>query len=392
MALEQAPGTRGWGALTRWSGLWSWRALLLLVLLVARGAEAADPYAAPDILVDVQTSNPVAAREQALTRAPETAARQLFDRLVLREHRGRLTQLDPATLSVLVRGIDVHDERVSPQRYTARIVVVFDRALTRTFLQDQGVGFADVPGKPILIVPVFGVDGALRLWEPDNPWRAAWAKLAAAHGQQRRGLVPLVLPRGDLDDQTVIDAAQAAGGNRDRLRQLGQYYNLAEVMVVRASQSVDAAGGTLLAVGAIRYGALPAPVDHGSRSVSQGVDETDTLMARAVHMVIADIEEAWRQSVWLASKQRAELTVRVPLASIEDLALVRQRLGEVRSVLEQELLTLNRREALLRVRYSGSREQFRAQLGEAKLAFEGAGDDGLLVPSEAAPRREAPRQ
>jgi Uncharacterized protein conserved in bacteria (DUF2066) len=381
-----AHGGGGWGQKLRWAA-WA----LATAMLTAGGVGAADPYHAPDVLVDVATANPVAAREQALARAPEAAARQLFDRLVLREHRGRLAPPDPATLQGLVRGIEVRDERVSPQRYTARIVVVFDPALMRGYFQAQGVAFADAASKPLLILPVHEAGGALTLWEPGNPWRAAWEK--AISGAARGGLVPLLLPRGDLDDAAVINAAQAASGNRDRLRQIAQYYYLSEVMVVRATQTGD--GGAGLTVSAVRYGAQPQPVDYGSRSVPPGGGEAETVMARAVQMTIGEIEEVWRQAAWIASKQRGEVTLRIPLTGLEQLTQVRRRLGEVAAILEQEILTLTRQEAVLRVRYSGAREQLRAALGEAKLSFQGTDDDWILALSDAGPGldpagREAP--
>ncbi|MSO77070.1 MAG: DUF2066 domain-containing protein [Alphaproteobacteria bacterium] len=350
---------------------------LLAVVLGLGGARAADPYIAPDVLVDVATANPAMAREQAMARAPEVAARRLFDRLVLREHRQLVAAPDAATLAALVRGVELRDERVSPGRYSARIGVVFDRVRTRDFLNDHDAAFADTMSKPLLVVPVYETSGARLLWEADNAWRAQWQKAVAPGGVAVGGLVPMALPRADHGDMATIDAAEALAGNRERLRALAERYGVGEVMVVHAAYAMPSPGEVEIVLTAMRHGS--APGDDINRIIAAPEADIDILLAKAVETMVGEIEEAWRQTAWIASEQRDELTVRIPLEGVEYLALVRRRLAGVQAVSHQDLLSLTRREAVLRIRYSGEREPLRAALGEAQLQLEGAGDDWVLA-------------
>ena len=126
----------------------------------------------------------------------------------------------------MVQDFSVAGERTSSVRYLADLTFRFRPSAVRSYLQQQGVAFAETRSKPVLVVPIYGAAGQAVLWEEPNPWRATWATR-----EPDDGLVPLSVPLGDLNDVSSIDAEQALDGDRARLSALARRYGAEDVLI-----------------------------------------------------------------------------------------------------------------------------------------------------------------
>src|SRR5580704_3917352 len=206
-------------------------AMLLLGLLCAFSAPAPaqsrfDVFTIAPVRVDVTAASASTARDQALIEGERRGLQMLIERLTLAAGRSRLPQPNNAQLSDLVQGFEVANERRSGVRYIADYTFHFRADSVRQLLSQAGIAFAETPSKPLVVLAVL-LDGERAvLWDDPNPWRDAWAR-----AKLPPGLVPLVIPLGDLDDVTAVDAETALHGDDARLRILSQRYGGDDVLV-----------------------------------------------------------------------------------------------------------------------------------------------------------------
>ena len=99
----------------------------------------------------------------------------------------------------------------------------------RRLLRVSGVPYAETVSKPVLIVAVQRDAGGVLLWEDENRWRQAWEERAP-----HAGLVPFLLPLGDVIDLATIDAERALAGDAKALAALAALYGTSEVVVAVA--------------------------------------------------------------------------------------------------------------------------------------------------------------
>ena len=139
------------------------------------------------------------------------------------------------SITAMVAGFAIDRELVSTTRYRASLTVDFDPAEVRRLLRENGVAYAETVSRPVLVVAVQRDPGGILLWEDGNRWRRAWEE-RPPHG----GLVPILLPLGDVIDLGTVDAAQALASDVDALTALAALYGTSEVAVAVAGLSGSA--------------------------------------------------------------------------------------------------------------------------------------------------------
>ena len=180
-----------------------------------------------------------------------------------------------------------------------------------------------------------------------------------------------MVPRGDLDDQNTLSATEALGGNEPKLDFMGGRYQAGDVVVAEARMSPAGADGTRsLALDVARYG-----IDGTERfqeTLSGDAADPDGLMAEGVATVQAMLEGAWKSANLVDPNKRAQLSVHVPLAGIEQWVAIKRRLGAVNLIKGVNLKQLAKDGADLEISYAGDEAQFIRALSQADL---------MLVPS-----------
>ncbi len=353
-------------------------AMLLLGALCALSAPAAaqsrfDVFTIAPVRVDVTAASASAARDQALIEGERRALQMLIERLTLAAGRSRLPQPNSAQLSDLVQGFEVANERRSGVRYIADYTFHFRPDSVRQLLGQAGIAFAETPSKPLVVLAVLLDGDRAALWDDPNPWRDAWAR-----AKLPPGLVPLVIPLGEIADVAAIDTDAALHGDDARLRSLSQRYDGDDVLVTAATVSQSATRS--LDVVTSRYTpGNPASRQTWSNSVTANPSESDTaMMTRALADTMARVEEAWKVANILDLRQSGTLTVRVAAGSLRDWVVVRDRLTGIPAVRSSQLMSIDRGGARVEIRYVGDPAQLRLALAQRDLELSGNDPDWVL--------------
>ena len=357
----------------------AWRGLFLAAVLglSARpvGAQAAAPapaaaaevFTVADVPVDATAASANVARDTARLAGERIAYRMLLARLTLARDADRLPAASDAMLTDLVQGFEVAKERTSTVRYLAEYAFRFRPDGIRQLLRQARVPFAETPSKPLVVLPVLVADRGPALWEDPNPWRAAWNQKKFV-----TGLVPMILPLGEVEDLAAIDADLALKGDAAAIGRISARDGNADVLVTVAM--VKGAGdGATLDVKATRYSpGNPGGEPSWSRSYAATPgDDWAALMQRGVLGTVDQINEAWKAANVLDFSQTSVLTVSVPLSGLRDWVTVSNRLGTLPAVAGVNLLSIDRDAAQIAIRYVGDLTQLRMALAQRDLELSG---------------------
>jgi len=342
-----------------------------------RGDSAA--FTVRNVLVDRTAATAAQARELALADGQRAALRRLFERLVPRSEYRRLPNLPESRIGDLVENFEVQNERTSAVRYIATLTFRFRADDVRTLLRNANLPFAETYAKPYLVLPVLRDHGVALLWDDPNPWRAAWGRLTPFGG-----LAPLVLPRGDLQDLSDINAEQARAGDDPRLSALARRYNVAGVYVADATLDTNDAGRAVLQVSLSLYGGTTGEQTVVDSYVANSGEDSDALMQRAALEVTRGIEERWKGEQLLQFGREATLTVAVSFDDIVQWVAIRRRLADLAIIRRSDIMTLTRHQAVLNLVYIGDDSQLRVALAQRDLQLSPPAPDAAIPGSEAA--------
>jgi len=336
------------------------RALGLLFFaasLVAGGAtaaRAADVFAVTGVPVDVTGDSATAAREQALLEGQRKAAQILLQRLTLPEDAAKLPQLSDADLLEDVQGIEVEREKISSVRYLGDLTVRFKPDAIRALLRTAGIPYAETASKPLVVVPVYRNGDATLLWDDANPWLAAWSAHVAPGG-----LVPFIVPLGDLSDIAAVTADDAVQGTTAKLDALAHRYNASDTLVVVAAPTQPAG----LDVTETHYASGQLQRTDVIHVAGQAGEAADAFLARAVAEVQGQVEQNWKTENLLHFDHEDMLTATVPFHDLAEWVSVRRKLGDSAMIRGIDILSLSKSQAVLALHYLG-------EVGQLKLALD----------------------
>ena len=202
-----------------------------------------------------------------------------------------------------------------------------------------------------------------------------------------QGLVPLVRPLGEIEDVQSIDADAAVKGEDARLQAISQRYANGDVLVTQATLKGEGAQRAV-DITSTRYSpGLPGTEQTWVTSDTANAGESDAdLLARAVSDTVTQVEEAWKAANILNFRETGTLTARVPATSLRDWVAVRDRLARVPAVRGSRLVSIDRQQARVEIRFVGDPSQLRVALAQRDLELSGNDPDWVLQ------RRAAPTQ
>jgi hypothetical protein len=231
-----------------------------------------------------------------------------------------------------------------------------------------GMRFAETVSRPVVVLPVYklvqGIQETALLWEDGNPWRQAWASLPAGGG-----LVPLIVPIGDLTDADIVDADAALAGDEGKLGAIAARYRAGEVIVSVLTAREDArAKATLLQHQLNRPRQVQPPADAAQATplaperpiVVPQAASLEERLATIARDQARSIEEQWKRSHLMRFGDEQRLTFTLPLTTLGELVEARRRLSELSSIRRVEVTALTRKLARLAITYTGDPEQLQA--------------------------------
>ncbi len=358
------------------------RAAIIFVVIFLPHAAAAqsaagseEVYTVADVSVDVTAETAAQARERALSEGQLKALERLFRRLTRRADHSRLPVVDDRRATFMVRDFEISDEKTSSVRYLARVTYRFKSAEVRRELRAAGIPFSETASQPVLVLPVLRPAASLNLWDEPNPWRDAWSTLPSGD----RGLVPILVPFGDLSDIADISAEQAADGRGENLRAIAGRYGARDALVAIASLSPTLSGRDAIDVAVTRVGITtqdPVLLDF---SIQTG-ESLDELFIRAAQETAAAVEDAWIAANSLRFGEEQMMIVSVALEDLNDWVAVRSRLDGVPVVSGFQLRSLRRRAAMVELSFIGDEDQLADSLAQRDLVLDPPADKALGAP------------
>ncbi|MHA6288388.1 DUF2066 domain-containing protein [Maricaulis sp. CAU 1757] len=335
-------------------------AALSLVIFSTGSSRADDVFTVIGVPIDATASNALEAQTAAMQEGQYAAARRIIERLSLPEDRvgtalDTSLPLQGADIAGLIAGFEITNEQRSATRYLARLNVNFDPAAVRRIFRNNGIPFVEAQARPRLVLPIYGANDGLVLWE-DSPWREAWAQ-----SNFRYNLTPMVLADAERGGAPLISVRQALDLDEVALRDLASMYGVSRLAILRAAESEDArrVGGYLVDIDA-----------EGSLAVSTWGPVSVASWEEAARMFVGDQELAWKQDTIVRDLSERELRLTVFYSSLADWRGLQSVIAGTSLIADAQLDALSRDGALMTIRHRGDRAQLAAELAERGAALE----------------------
>lgn len=194
------------------------------------------------ISVDIAAPNADAARSAGWREAQRRGWRLLWQRV----HGGAAPGLSDSQLDSMVSGIVVEEENVGPNRYIAKLGVLFDRVRTGQFLGLTGLASRSAP---LLVIPVQWEGGAPISFEQRTEWQKAWARFRTAGSA-----IDYVRPSGTGADPLLLQYGQTWRPGRRWWRVLLDQFGAADVIIPQVRLERSWPGGPVVGHFSARYG------------------------------------------------------------------------------------------------------------------------------------------
>jgi hypothetical protein len=233
------------------------------------------------VRVDVTGPNADAAR----TAGWRLAQRKGWD-MLSRRLTGRPGSLPDSTLDSLVSGIVVENEQIGPNRYIARLGVLFNRGRAGSIL---GVAGETLRSPALLVVPLQESGGAGTVFERTTPWQEAWARFRTGNS-----VIDYVRLTGTGPDALLVNAGQVSRRGRGWWRTILDQYGAADVLIPQVKLRRQWPGGPVIVDFSAGYG----PDHHVLTRFTLKVDRAETLPAlldEGVRRIDAAYQQALRE-------------------------------------------------------------------------------------------------
>ena len=300
------------------------------------------------------------------------AYRRLIQRLLPAEAVPGLMNLSQSDVIDLVQEFSVANERSSAVRYLADMTIKFNPTAVRALMSRQQVSFAEIPSRPLVVVPVTRLDSTVpaTLWGDPDPWLAGWATAAVLDG-----LVPLRIPLGDIGDISALSVEQAFDKDTEALRRFAAMHGADGVVVAIAEASFESPGGVQVSLSEIRnngarFETTLGPFGAEALNPEAGLDA-------AAAAAVREVEEAWKRRTMLQVGVGGEITAIADVTKLDDWLRLKAKLRNVPVVSKVELQAMTRNRVQLGISHAGTPDQLRAAL--SIQAIELSEVDGLWV-------------
>jgi hypothetical protein len=230
------------------------------------------------VAVDVRGANAEAARQGGW----RLAQRKGWEKLAL-QMTGKRSTLSDSALDSIVTGIVVDQEQIGPNRYIARLGVMFDRNKAGAIL---GVSAQLARSAPMLLIPVMWSGGTGTVYERDTPWKQAWGRFRGGNGT-----IDYVRPQGTGPDALLINAGQIGRRGRGWWRDVLDQYGAQDVLVAEVQLRHDYPGGPITGVFTASHGPDKLQIARFAMRVDNG-DALDALLNAGIERIDKAYQEA----------------------------------------------------------------------------------------------------
>lgn len=345
--------------------------------VLASGPIETSIFAVQGVDVDVTSTDAAAAKNQALMDVQVKAFFELVERLGSPELAADLQQkLTPEDIAPYLRSLSIEKETSAPGRYIGRFTVRFLPQKMQKFFQDYGIRVPTQQADPILVLPVYRDPDGNKLWE-DNPWRKAWIDLK---GEQ--GIVPIIVPLGDLEDTETLSVDDALKGDGIRLEAIRKRYGAPSLLVAQA-QPADGGGLHVFIEGETKLGRVTVNKIYQPEDGSLATLEDSAVAAFQAMLVKTYKEVAAKLAAEEAARSantRQSIAVSVPFTSPREWNAIRSRILTTPNVIGVDLSSLNTDGAVIRLVFTRTVEELQGNMQAAGLNLANTGSAWIIQP------------
>ncbi|MEO5865944.1 MAG: heavy-metal-associated domain-containing protein [Sphingomonas sp.] len=263
-------------------------------------------YEVSGVQVDVTGKTAEAARYAGWRLAQRKAWQMLATRL-----GGGAGTVSDGTLDAMVSGIVVENEQIGPNRYIARLGILFSRGRAGALL---GVAGQASRSAAMLLIPVEW-SGAARLgFEQKTDWQEAWGRFRTGNSS-----VDYVRPAGTGPDSLLLNAGQVTRPGRTWWRGILDQYGAADVLVPVVKLFRQWPGGPVVGVFQARHGPDDRVLTQFSLRVGNG-DAIPVLLDAGVKRIDEAYQAALRDGMLSADPALAQIVPPTPTPTPTDTA------------------------------------------------------------------------
>lgn len=342
---------------------------------LAEGPIETSIYAVQGVDVDVTSTDAASAKNQALMDVQVKAFIELVSRLGSPEMAADVQQkMKPEEIAPYLRSLSIEQESSAPGRYIGRFTVRFLPQKTQKFFADRGIRLPASQAEPMLVLPVYRAPDGLKLWE-DNPWRKAWIDLK---GEQ--GLVPIIVPLGDLEDSETITAEDALNGDVIKLDAIRKRYGAPSLLVAQA-EPAEGGGLHVYIEGSTKLGDVKVNKIYQPEEGNPEGAETVATLAFQKMLVKTYQEESAKLAAAEAAKnanQVQSLAVSVPFGSPREWNAIRSRILSTPNVKAVDLSSLSADGAVIKLVFNRTLEELQNNMRAAGLNLAQSGPSWII--------------
>lgn len=233
--------------------------------------------------VDVSARSAQEARTEGWRRAQAKGWELLWSRTHKRPP-AQAPKLSESVLNSIVSGIVIDREQIGPQRYIARLGVLFDRARTGQMLGVKGL---ERRSAPMLVIPVMTTGSSTYSFEFRNDWQRAWAEFRTAGSP-----IDYVRTSGTGADPLILNQMQSRRRGRGWWRMILDQYGAADLVVPEVHLKRAYPGGPAIGTFTARFGPDAEPLGRFRlraassaaipQMLQQGVRRLDAIYTQAL--------------------------------------------------------------------------------------------------------------
>ena len=321
-----------------------------------------DPFTISGIKVDVTDKTADLARKKALRIGEGQAFLTLLKRLTMRIDHNKLPVLNEDEISGYLQEFNILTEKNSKTRYIADLLFKFKANDIRLLLRDSEVAFAETISRPILVLPVYNVAGAVALWDNPNPWREAWGNLIKNDNFYDHGLIPMIFAKGDLGDLATISAEVAVKGDTRSLMDIAKKYGVKTTLVAISSISFDPEGNRSFDVNIFKYAQGGGQKLLSHHDVLRNNKQIKEIMQASVKKVYAELNETWKRKNLLQFDKTGVLGVSLSIRNLEDWVATNRRISRVPLVEKLEVVLFSKHLIRLKIQFMGNISKLKSAL------------------------------
>ncbi len=334
-------------------------AMLLFALSASFQAQAGEAIVNSEVLVDIAGKDPAAARSQAMAKAEVDGLQALLERLgPPGQAKDIMVTLDSKKISSMVKGTQIEEEKITANRYRAKLIVSFDGDEISKLMTNVSSEEAkdEMPASigAFLVIPALEFNNQRLLWEENNIWKSVWSEVAI---EVTTG--DILVPYGDSTDAAVISYDNMMNADFQALSAFALRYGASDVVLVQAKYTMRP--DMVLNVAVRRVSRQDVSISaHTYRADPQ--ESREMLFARAARDIISELqarkvdETANRQSV--RGGDRKKIMMLASISTMSSWTELRKKLTSLPMVDKVETLAVSARQIDLVVNYRGSEESF----------------------------------